>query len=408
MVADSAQEPFNTLTPRPPGQRLAVALLVSWVLAVAWVTLRPDPGAEWAAQASPPWCIACGEAGLADLLLNVVLFVPLGIALHRLRWAGWAAVAAGLALSGCIEATQGVVLVGRDATLGDLLANTAGTGIGFGLMAWWGRRRGDSRVAPATALLAFAAMLVICGWLLEPRLSGPEPWRTRVPGEFEGRPLYPGAVLRWALSGDLPLPLPVTQLGDTVPSMQVVFEWGDVESAPVFRVENARGHALAALGASREQVAVSLAVRGSAWRLRTPSWRVPVSTTPGDTMTVRMRSVRDAITIEAATRAGTARHVARVGPQHGWLLLNPFAPGWTGPAWLAYAVLWLGGWGAVLGLAAAGARHRGWWLAAAAVTLIGITAAAGAVVSWIELAALAGGWWAGISAGRLRPRPGEA
>lgn len=375
---------------------------------MAWLTLRPDPGAEWAAQASPPGCIACGEAGVADLLLNVLLFVPLGMALRRLRWAGWAVAAAGLGLSAVIEATQGLVLVGRDATLGDLLANTAGAAIGFGTMGRWDRRSRRAQRTAAGALLAFTAMLALSGWLLEPRLAGPEPWHTRGPGEFEGRPRYPGAVLDAALSREALLSVSTAARGDSAATMRVVFEWRAIEGAPVVRVEDANGRALAALGAALEKVAVSLAVRGSAWRLRTPSWQVPLAAAAGDTVTVAMQGVRGTTTIESTTPAGTARHVARVGPQHGWLLLNPFAPGWSGPAWLVYAVLWMGGWGAVLGLAATEARHRWRWLVAAAVVLIGITAVAGTVVSWVELLALACGWWAGISAGRLHPPPGEA
>ena len=45
--------------------------------AVAFATLFPEPGAEQI----PESCLICGAPGTADVLLNLVLFVPLGIAL---------------------------------------------------------------------------------------------------------------------------------------------------------------------------------------------------------------------------------------------------------------------------------------------------------------------------------------
>lgn len=55
-------------------KRTALAALVAYALFVSVLTLRPAPGAV----SQQFWtCVLCGELGTADLILNVILFVPL-------------------------------------------------------------------------------------------------------------------------------------------------------------------------------------------------------------------------------------------------------------------------------------------------------------------------------------------
>ena len=82
----------------------------------------------------------------------MLLFVPLSLlgafVLDRWRVVGW--LLAGLALSLVIEGVQALLLTGRSATVSDLLANTAGAGLGI-LAALVVRRRlaGVPRRSPA-------------------------------------------------------------------------------------------------------------------------------------------------------------------------------------------------------------------------------------------------------------------
>jgi hypothetical protein len=68
-----------------------------------------------------------------DIVGNVALFVPFGIALAW-RWPGarlrWVVVAA-VGLSGSIEAIQAITDAGRSASTTDIVTNTAGTIAGF-------------------------------------------------------------------------------------------------------------------------------------------------------------------------------------------------------------------------------------------------------------------------------------
>jgi VanZ family protein len=94
---------------------------------------------------------------LADTLRNVVLFVPLGASLAWLGLGAGRAAVLGAALSLAVEIGQ-LLIPGRDASPRDLLANTAGTLLGFLLV-----RRVRDWLAPAPALqrtLVFAAGLL--------------------------------------------------------------------------------------------------------------------------------------------------------------------------------------------------------------------------------------------------------
>jgi hypothetical protein len=78
------------------------------------------------------FCLTCNFRWLADALANVVLFVPLGCALswRRGHIARTVSIAAGLSIA--VELLQ-TALPGRDPTLGDVIANTAGGALGAAL-----------------------------------------------------------------------------------------------------------------------------------------------------------------------------------------------------------------------------------------------------------------------------------
>lgn len=111
---------------------MARPLLAGWLLVVAVLTLRNDPAAA-ARVAETPWsCILCGDAGGTDFVLNLLLFLPFGLLARAAGWRLGRLALCALALTIAIEVTQGTLLVGRDAALGDVVANTAGAMVG-----WW-------------------------------------------------------------------------------------------------------------------------------------------------------------------------------------------------------------------------------------------------------------------------------
>ncbi len=395
--------PSQLGTARP--RAFTAALGILWPLVIAALTLRSAPNAAELVALTPWWCVACGEAGAADLFQNVLLFLPLGLA-----WRGWGwrlGTTAGIALLAtvAIEATQALALSGRDAALGDVMANTAGAVVG-----WWVAplllrlRHGDptvARRAAAAALGVFALQLLAAAWLLDPA-SADQAAQQRIARspDAEG-PRYGGVVLAAGLTS----PTPALPLGTL--TMQATW----AEPSP-----NA-WTAVVGFGRSEHDVLAGVAFRGGAavaagYRTRAEAfrWRSPVVIAPlpplgaGDTVTIALSVGDGAITLAASGR-DTSAVPARVasGAQHGWVLINPFTqrvgiPG----AWQRWTLAWLFGWGLLLGWGAGASGQAVRWA-------LGLTAVAGAIPASTgtslqvgEGVALAAGWLLAAAWGALR------
>ena len=94
-------------------------------------TLLPSSGP---APPFRPFCLACGDLGGTDVVLNVLLFLPLGVGLGLQGTRRRTAISGMVAASLIIEFLQ-VFIPGRDANLGDVLTNSLGGAIGFLLAA---------------------------------------------------------------------------------------------------------------------------------------------------------------------------------------------------------------------------------------------------------------------------------
>lgn len=110
----------------------AYAVLVIYLCLFPWVA-KPGPPGPWLS-----WDWAGGRTGLADFVLNVMLFVPLGISGGlAFRGSGRAVPVVLLCavLSFLIELLQGW-LPGRVSSISDLLSNTAGAALGCLVAPW--------------------------------------------------------------------------------------------------------------------------------------------------------------------------------------------------------------------------------------------------------------------------------
>ena len=154
--------------PAPPNFR-PVALVIAAALFIALLTLVPSSGTT---SVTPFACLRCGDRGIADLILNVVLFLPLGAALAAAGVVPRRAMIITLAFSASIELTQ-FALPGRSPTARDVFANAAGGWFGAVLMVrshLW-TRRGPHSVRLLWAATMFAVVSVAAGG----RLLRPEP-----------------------------------------------------------------------------------------------------------------------------------------------------------------------------------------------------------------------------------------
>src|SRR5690606_31700674 len=94
-----------------------------------WITLHPQPELDAAALRG---CLLCRPRAVADAVLNVAMFVPVGMLLATvLRPLPTVAVA--LALTSAIELLQ-LLVPGRDPSPGDILFNTLGAAVGLAIL----------------------------------------------------------------------------------------------------------------------------------------------------------------------------------------------------------------------------------------------------------------------------------
>lgn len=115
-----------------PRRWTAVVALLVWLAWVVFMTVRPGNGRGVRLNLVP---LLDGRGSAFDALLNVGVFVPLGLLLGTLGWRVLAVLATGLAVSLSIEVVQYVSDLGRTADVNDLITNTLGTGIGW-VVAW--------------------------------------------------------------------------------------------------------------------------------------------------------------------------------------------------------------------------------------------------------------------------------
>lgn len=134
------------------------------------LTLRPGPASQASMEG---FCLLCGTRGLADAVLNLLMFVPLG-ALARLRLrSARAAILLTLMLAAGIEGIQ-LLVPARDSSLGDILFNAAGGATGailppFATRAWRATGAASARLSLLAAILV-VSVHTLTAWALGPHL----------------------------------------------------------------------------------------------------------------------------------------------------------------------------------------------------------------------------------------------
>jgi len=121
----------------PPRRRWFLGILVVYTLALAASVLAPQPiplGVESLTERVRPAGFPGGW--LADVLRNLLLFVPLGVGLVGFGASKRQAIAAGLGVSFAIELVQ-LAIPGRFGSPVDVLSNTLGAAGGANLMTRW-------------------------------------------------------------------------------------------------------------------------------------------------------------------------------------------------------------------------------------------------------------------------------
>ncbi|WP_235518699.1 VanZ family protein [Cellulomonas sp. Leaf334] len=136
-----------------------LAWAVLWKLEVPWVGeagMRVVKLVPFAATSS------AGASTPFDVVVNVALFVPLGLYLGLLApsWRWWRVAGVAAAVSLGLEVAQYVLAVGSS-DLTDVVVNTAGALVGLGLLALVRRRHEERAAAVLTRRCAIATVLAV-------------------------------------------------------------------------------------------------------------------------------------------------------------------------------------------------------------------------------------------------------
>lgn len=405
-----------TLRTRPRDLLPAAALGL-----VAITTLRPVQEVGPALRTFSP-CLPCGAFGVADLIANLLLFVPLGLSLGWRRTGTWRWVLAGAGVSLGVELLQWGLLPGRAATLADLAANTTGTWLGVVAARWspsaarW-RALGYAISTAVVGLAAAAALLLRPAPLPTHRLFG------QVAHDFGNTVELPGRVLEFTVAGvavgDGPIaPGTAAELarrwGTKGSLLTARFALDEPASArsQIAGLEDGAVPPPAGFWVEPRQVEAGLRWGAARWRLRGPALRASLPAPAGD-FSVALRWDRQGARLDVEGSSGRKEvTVLRTGWSTSWLLVAPAmrAGGLAVPLgstlWLLIPTL-LAGAAAALGT---GTVRALWWPAVAAGLALGVIPvlaglAPSPAMEWGTAAAgLLAGWWFGIMA-RRRARP---
>jgi hypothetical protein len=165
--------------------------------AILCLTLRPGPDLGAATTS--------GGLSAYDVVLNILLFLPLGAGLVLLGLRLRSAILFGALTSTMIELAQRWWVAGRYASIYDVAANSLGCALGVLVVTRWADRgRWWPKVAPPLAL-AIVLGWFLGGYLAQPAIPGPSPWTARWASVRDDATAFEGEVLDVHLQG-APLP----------------------------------------------------------------------------------------------------------------------------------------------------------------------------------------------------------
>ena len=347
------------------------ALLAVAVLAILVATLRPGGTtlpSGWSFD------ISSGEAALSEAIQNLLLFVPLGVALVLNGVRPLRAIAIGAGLSFSVEFLQQWI-PGRDPSVGDIATNTISAGVGVALMRFAPRwlmvsPRRSAWQAIGTALLAVVVWLGT-GVLLRPSIPPPPYREVRTP-DFSQWGHYRGTVLE-TNAGPLPLsvvplPLRITAVAGSRPPGRI---------APLVAILDERDTKVLVVAVDGADLALRYHTRAAPLTLEQPDmrWRRAMAgIAPRDTFTVQAwrGEYGNCLSLNSARRCGLGYTIG-----DGWkLIFYPERwPGWVlgtlNSLWLAGCLMGIGYWGRRAGTGG-NRRERAVIVVAVSLALLGM------------------------------------
>jgi hypothetical protein len=386
----------------PHLRRIGGALTTASLAAILFATLLPASGEPVASHL----CLVCGTLGGVDSILNVLLFVPLGVGLALCGFPARRAILIMGLLSVSIETAQLFVIPGRDATLGDVVTNTIGGALGFAASR---RRRTWLRPSQrnATSFVVgwggiWLAIQTISSYALAPSI--PEStYYGQLARSLPDHAVFHGRVLTAEIDGVV---IPNTTLADSrrvqrlllsgaTAATTVIPSGPTPDIAPILRVADAEQREIVLLAQIDADLVFAVRSGAAVLRLRPPLFALPRVFPEGaiegpirpDQLLVSGRYVPREVRMSARTVSNAHLSLVPLIASMGWTLVLPWQWFIVGThtelviswVWVACLALPLGYWAAY---SAGLPRHRdvAWpprliWLAVVAIVYGGLALA---------------------------------
>jgi VanZ family protein len=340
-------------------RRLALLAAALLVVAILLLTLWPLPEQAYRASLSPVTCLVCGGQGVQDVIQNIIMLLPLGLALGLAGVRPRTVALGAFGLAVLVESLQYAIVTGRDASLSDVVTNTTGAALGAMLAPHLptllrpGRRAAAKLGIGMTVL--WAAAWLFGAWAMQGNV-GAGHWRGRFPGDLPDAPAVSGEAVRASIGGasiglaPVSLPMEVEQgfARDSF-TLSVVVRPGpamapreNVVTVIDVRQDDrvANNSLVMVLNRVQARALLSLRINAARVRLRTPSFNLgpAFDVPPGGEVTLDIARARGRLS--AAARGGPALATEyRMGPELLWSVLAPRTPQ-PGLAWMVEAFLW--------------------------------------------------------------------
>ena len=327
-------------------QRLSRVVIVSSVACIVAITLVPE-GSHRAAS-YPFWCLRCGDFGSVDALLNTLLFVPLGLGLGLAGLRLERSVLASFLFTVTIEALQLTAVSGRDASLSDLLTNTAGGTLGALLATHWRSlllpRPRTARALAIVGLGLWIGTRLLTAWFLAP--SSPATlWYGQLapqdvyPADFRGEVSAARIGALTVRSGPMPELRNALRGDATVVTARVSGAPPSPALASVVSVLDAHRAEIVVLGQEGTDARFRRRLRAADALFRVPSVRLASAFEgPADSgIVLTGTATRVELRLTAARGAQERTVTVALGAGLGWSLMMPWDVGLTESAGLVSA-----------------------------------------------------------------------
>jgi hypothetical protein len=348
-------------------------ITIASVMAIAFATLSPEPGVAVGSHL----CLVCGSLGGLSAILNVFLFLPLGIGLSLCGVPGTRALLGMLGVSVLIETAQFLAIPGRNSTIGDVLTNALGGALGFAI-----GRYSDLWLRPPPQIARNLAVGWAAIWLAAQAISSfnftlslpRSPYYGQIARVLGNYAVFRGLVLTESVGE---VQIPNTALADSRSVQRLLLDGATVMAtvvpaeptrgiAPIVRVADARQREILLLAQDGDKLIFGVRTGAAVLRLRPPFFALPGAFPPmsspdhssltTDTLTIRARySPREVRVSVRTARASLDRRIP-IAPSLGWTMLLPFP--WLiegtptelvlSGIWIAGLLLPVGYWGAGL------------------------------------------------------------